>query len=171
MDGTIPLTIKVQPENAGTTSLLSGRYDYNSVLNVSATPKEGYRFVNWSMAGEELSTEPEYEFTLSTEGVLVANFKLKSYNLILNYDQNGGMVVGSGTGVYDHGTILNLTATPVLGYTFDGWKISGSPCSTEETLQITVLEDLNIEAVFTKIPNAVTVSYELPTVGIGSQSM
>lgn len=163
MDGTIPLTIKVQPENAGTTSLLSGRYDYNSVLNVSATPKEGYRFVNWSMAGEELSTEPEYEFTLSTEGVLVANFKLKSYNLILNYDQNGGMVVGSGTGVYDHGTILNLTATPVLGYTFDGWKISGSPCSTEETLQITVLEDLNIEAVFTKIPNAVTVSYEFPT--------
>ena len=26
-----------------------------------------------------------------------------------------------------------------------------------------MLEDLNIEAVFTKIPNAVTVSYELPT--------
>lgn len=163
MDGTVPLTVKVQPENAGTTSLLSGRYDYNSVLNVSATPEEGYRFVNWSMTGEELSTEPEYEFTVLTEGVLVANFKLKSYNLILNYDQNGGVVVGSGTGVYDHGTILNLAATPALGYTFDGWKISGTPCSTEETLQIIVQEDLNIEAVFTKIPDAVTVSYELPT--------
>ena len=51
-----------------------GEYDFGETATIIATANENYRFVNWTEAGEELSTEAEYSFEVTRDRYIVANF-------------------------------------------------------------------------------------------------
>ena len=53
----------------------AGVYEQGTEATLTATPAEGYEFVNWTVAGEEVSTENPYKFTVTADVALVANFK------------------------------------------------------------------------------------------------
>ena len=53
----------------------AGVYEQGAEATLTATPAEGYEFVNWTIAGEEVSTENPYKFTVTADVALVANFK------------------------------------------------------------------------------------------------
>ena len=53
----------------------AGVYEQGAEATLTATPAEGYEFVNWTVAGEEVSTENPYKFTVTADVALVANFK------------------------------------------------------------------------------------------------
>ena len=53
----------------------AGIYEQGAEATLTATPAEGYEFVNWTVAGEEVSTENPYKFTVTADVALVANFK------------------------------------------------------------------------------------------------
>ncbi len=165
LDGKVQLTLTVTPENTGNISLSSGKYVYGSVFNLVATPANGYEFVGWNMGGKTLSTEEIYQHTLLNQSAITAAFKAKSYNMTLVYDQAGGSITGGSTGIYEYGKIFNLIAMPVSGYNFSGWKVNNVLMGTNTTLQVTVNSDVNIEAVFTKVPviTEKTVTYNLLT--------
>ena len=57
---------------------------------------------------------------------------------------SGGSVTGGGT--YDQGTEVAISATPSLGYLFNGW--SGDLVSSDANETITVSDDYNITATF-----------------------
>jgi len=61
------------PIEGGTVSG-SGGYNINQTCNLVATASTGYSFVNWTENGTEISTNPEYSFTVTTSRTLVANF-------------------------------------------------------------------------------------------------
>ncbi|MBQ1652557.1 MAG: T9SS type A sorting domain-containing protein, partial [Bacteroidales bacterium] len=52
----------------------AGEYEAGETATLTATPNDNYRFVNWTEAGEELSTEAEYSFEVTSDRYIVANF-------------------------------------------------------------------------------------------------
>ena len=68
------VTVSANPAEAGTVAG-GGSFDENEEITVEAVANEGYEFVNWTVAGEEVSTDAEYTFSVTADLALVANFK------------------------------------------------------------------------------------------------
>lgn len=68
------VTATAEPAEGGT---VSGANTYNegTECTLTATPNEGYAFVNWTEGGEEVSTEADYTFEVTGAHDLVANFE------------------------------------------------------------------------------------------------
>ena len=104
-------------------------YKYGTTLTLKVTPSYGYIFNRWSIDGNILSTEPTYEYYLSANKELKLFFDRESFNLsvsnIVNNDEDdfsaGGMVKGGGSGYYEYGEEVTLTAEPERCYKFVGW--------------------------------------------------
>ena len=65
--------------NAGTTVNSGSEVEENTSLTFTATPSEGYEFVNWTDASNmEVSTNATYTTTVSAAISLTANFKTKT---------------------------------------------------------------------------------------------
>jgi C1A family cysteine protease len=51
-----------------------GTYQYNQVVTVSAIPNAGYKFINWTSNGVQVSNNASYSFNIIDEVNLIANF-------------------------------------------------------------------------------------------------
>ena len=65
--------VTVTAENGTVTG--AGEYEEGKEATLTATANEGYEFVNWTVAGEEVSTANPYTITVTENVTLVANFK------------------------------------------------------------------------------------------------
>lgn len=160
-DGKLSINIIVTPVESGEVTPESGKYDYETKLNLRAVANEGYNFLNYKIDDQVYSENTDAEYTVLTSKTIYAVFRAKSYNITVNYDAEGGIVTGPG--IYDYNTEIQLYASSNLGYIFKGWKVKDEVVSTDVLLPLTVKEDVEIEAVFVKLADAVTVSYSLPT--------
>ena len=68
------VTATVNPAETGTVAG-AGKYEEGKTATLTATPAEGYEFVNWTVGEEVVSTENPYTFTVTADTALVANFK------------------------------------------------------------------------------------------------
>ncbi len=75
-EGSTVYQVTVQPNDAamGTTTG-GGVYVANEEATVTATPNEGYEFINWTIGEEEQSTETTYTFEVTASVTLIANFQ------------------------------------------------------------------------------------------------
>ena len=113
------ISLLANPEGGGDV-VSSGFYDCGSTITVTATPEFGYEFVNWTENGTEVSTDNPFQFTVTGPRILTANFKLKTYEIILiHYPEDGGTTSGGGT--YTHGDEITVHATPNDCYSFLYW--------------------------------------------------
>lgn len=163
LDGLVQVNLKPDPVEGGTITPKSGQYEYGTSIKLNAVPNKGYDFQSWSVDGEVFATEPICDFKVNKESTLLAKFTPKHYEIILDYDVSGGAVSGNGTGIYKYGQSLTFVAHPFVGYKFEGWIVNEEKVDAINELTIEVKEMTSIEAIFTKIPDAVTVSYFLPT--------
>ena len=67
-----------------------GTYYENATATLTATANAGYRFVNWTKAGLEVSTDATYTFTVTEDVELVANFEEIPAPRAITYELNGG---------------------------------------------------------------------------------
>ena len=135
----------------------AGNYNHGSAVNLVASPNEGYEFVNWTEDGTEISTNPAYSFTATAEKNLVANFATQSYAITAVANPvEGGTITGAGS--YDHGSTVNLVATPNAGYVFVNWTDGGSIVSTDPNYSFTANADRNLIANFSLINSIIIVS-------------
>ena len=112
-------------------------YDEGTSVTLTATPATGYHFVNWTLNGNEVSTNASYTFTAQADGDYIANFELNSYEITATLDPaNAGTVTGAGT--YNHFATCTLTANPSSTYLFVNWTKNGQVVSTEATISFTV---------------------------------
>lgn len=125
-DGMVNLTVKVTPENAGTTSPSSGYQTYKKPITLSATPAEGYYFACWKRNGEVLSEDPVIEYVPLANAELVAEFKPEHYFVKIIFDPDRGLVDGYSWGYYEYGDELSFEVTPIYGYDFGGWVVNDS---------------------------------------------
>lgn len=148
VDGKVALKVTASPTEGGTVTPASGRFDYDSNVTLKATAAEGYDFTGWTIGGEVLSSESEFNYHLIADTELKAQFTIKHFNVCIDYDATRGTVNGAATGIYDYGTQLQVTAIPANGYVFNAWVVNDELSSESSSYTITVDRDIDIEALF-----------------------
>lgn len=149
----------------------AGLFAQGSTVTVVATPRTGYTFTNWTDSGSTtaVSTSPSYQYTMSGNRSLVANFALiPPAQFAVNTSSiptAGGATFGSGS--YNTGTSVTVIESPNPGYTFVNWTEGSTIVSTNASYQFTLTANRNLVANFSQIPAllyAVILSAN-PTVG------
>ncbi len=72
---TAAVTVTVDPEAGGTVNG-AGTYEQGAKATLTAKANEGYKFVNWTENGQEVSTEATLEIEITADRTLTANFEL-----------------------------------------------------------------------------------------------
>ncbi|MCM1042031.1 MAG: leucine-rich repeat domain-containing protein [Bacteroides sp.] len=147
----------------GTATLTgNGTYEYGTEATVTASPKEGYRFVNWTKKdGTVFSTEATHTFKVTENLELTANFEkrpddVETFTVTLSANNNDwGRVSISGDGTYEKDEEVTITATPNKGYRFVNWTKDGEEFSTEAVYTFAVTEDMELAANFEEDPDHV----------------
>lgn len=62
----------------------AGTFTRSSNVTLTATPNAGYRFINWTENGTEVSTDASYTFKITGNRTLVANYALSVTGVTLN---------------------------------------------------------------------------------------
>jgi hypothetical protein len=147
---TFTVTIGCLPSSGGTASG-SGVYNYNTNVQVTAIPNSGYRFVNWTENGTDVSTNATYSFTITGNRNLIANFYQYSCTIVTSSNPAAGGATG-GSGSYDTGTNVLVIATPNPKYFFVNWTENGNEVSKSPYYSFTASGDRNLVANFSTIP-------------------
>ena len=138
---------------AGGTTLGAGPYQTGTQVTVTATPNSGYTFLNWTENGNIISTSTSFQFAISSNRNLVANFSaIPLGNLAVNLSSSpaaGGTTTGAGS--YQTGASVTVTALANSGYTFVNWTENGNIISTNTNYQFLILVNRNLVANFTPV--------------------
>jgi uncharacterized repeat protein (TIGR02543 family) len=151
---TLPqVTLSSSPVAGGVTAG-AGSFAQGSVVTVAATPNTGYTFTNWTDGVTVVSISPSYQFPMAGNKALVANFTpvvAGKFAVVLSSSPvAGGITIGSGS--YDAGSSVTVTATPNTGYTFVNWTDNGNIASTSSSYQFIINSNRSLVANFRVIP-------------------
>ena len=111
----------------------SGSYLKGSTVTLVTSNQEGYMFVGWKTNGEIVSTSLTYSFVANKSGIYEATFSKIDDPVAVTIVVQGG----SGSGSYNVGSTVTLTATPQEGKVFEGWELNGSIVSTQTSYTFT----------------------------------
>ncbi|MGZ3821830.1 MAG: ice-binding family protein [Mucilaginibacter sp.] len=124
---TIPQVVLSSNPIAGGVIVGAGTFAQGSVTTVNAVPNAGFTFTSWTNNGVVASTSPSYQFTITGNSTLVANFSaITPGNFGVNLSSNpasGGTTNGSGS--HAAGSTVTVTASPNAGYAFINWTENG----------------------------------------------
>ena len=110
---------------------------------------QAYYFINWTLNGEEVSKEPSYTFTVTSDAEYVANFGLYNiYSVTLSTNPENAGFIFSGEGQFYENMTSNLIAMSSDDYLFVNWTKDGEVFATSPYYQVVVTEDLNLVANF-----------------------
>jgi subtilisin family serine protease len=108
-----------------------GTYEEGTTCTLTATPAEGYAFVNWTKDGEVVSTEATYSFTVTEAGDYIGNFGLVTDHIItleqgwnwwssyIDLEANGLTQVEDGLG--ENGLFIKSQNNGFVGKDGDDW--------------------------------------------------
>lgn len=139
----VQYSITVSAGTGGTVNDASGIYNAGDLIELTATPMEGYEFVQWS---DGVSTNPR-TLTVTGNKSLTAIFRIRTISISVTAGP-GGTVNGTVSGFYNYGTSVSFSAVPAAHYRFTGW----SDGNTDIERSITLVKDTVITASFVAIP-------------------
>ena len=144
-EGVYELELSTRGDGMGvvTADPAQGSYLFGTVVNLSATAEPGSRFAGWS--GNLAGTENPIELSMTADTTVEATFSLTIYALTVAAEGGTVAIVPQRSG-YTYGDIVTLTPTPDEDYTFVEWQ--GDAQGNQVPLQITMTEDVHIDAVF-----------------------
>ena len=172
------VSVNIAPENSGTVTG-AGAYDFGASVNLIALPAENYHFVNWTDSQGIVVGEDEiYSFIMTDEDVTItANFALDQYNVTYSILPPGAGSV-SGSGIYEVGSEVSLTAQANDLYMFVSWTDAAGITLSEESVYSFIMPSNNVQlnANFALIPvfnpplnlnavpsyNYISLSWEMP---------
>lgn len=153
----ITLTMAASPSAGGSTTppVGSSPRSLNEVVNISATPAAGYRFVNWTVsAGSNVASPTSASTTVTMDRSKTVTAVFEQITLTMAVSPAGGGTTSPpvGTSPRSLNEVVNIVATPSEGYTFTGWQVSaGSNVADPAAASTTVTMDVakTVTAVFT----------------------
>ena len=175
------LTIKFVPNNSdmGSVSIPSQTVkatDTAAAKTVTATANKGYKFVEWKLNDESLSTSTSFKPSKPDTGWIdgmtyTAVFAERDKTIIhfVSEDENKGTVNGEANQSLnpDIGTATAVTAVPKDGYEFEGWYLGnekvGSTAEFKPDRPSAGWSEVTYTAKFTE--KKVTIRYEATTGG------
>ena len=150
----LPIDYQLTTRVVGQGQVLGGgEYPFGTLVNLTALPETGYRFVGWSDLGNGFLIDQNITYKITENTVFEAQFEPESYTLAI-HSSSGGLVYGAGEYVY--GSMVGIEAHPATGFSFIGW--SGNAMTGVDTPfhTLTIVEDTLIEATFSPIDNYFT---------------
>jgi hypothetical protein len=135
----------------------SGGYPYMGAATVTAIANTGYVFTHWTSAGNLISNDNPFTFTVLNNINLLANFELDTFTVSATANNALCGSVGGG-GDYPYMEQATVTATANAHYHFANWTSKGIVLSTVTSFTFTVMGDTNIVANFVPDTFAVSVS-------------
>ncbi len=157
---TYSVSVETTPSDGGTVSpSLEESYEEGKNIQLLANPSDGYVFTGWS--GDMEGSVNPLPLTVSRDFDITANFELKEYDLAVNIEGEGSVkenVLEAKSKQYEHGTTIELVATPAEGYRFTEWK--GDVTGTDNPAEITVEDMKEVTAVFEKKSYPLTVNID-----------
>ena len=125
-------------------------YDAGMTVQLTATPAEGYAFDHWS--GAATGNLNPVSITMNGHRAVIAVFTPVTVGEISitgsALPTSGGTI--SGTGNFDNGATVALTATPLSGYTFVNWSEDGVTVSTAQNYEFTASYNRSLVANFSE---------------------
>jgi hypothetical protein len=122
------LTLSVSPSGTGTTLPAIGThsYNYNQVVNVSATPEPGYVFKEW-LGDVANPNSAQTTVTINGDKNITAVFEEEVpdfYQLTMRVSPSNTGFTSPTTGSHNYapGTVVTISATPANGYHFVSWN-------------------------------------------------
>ena len=135
----------------------SGKYDYGSVVPITASADGGFDFDYWTATGSISLADSKSANTTATvngDGTATAYFKAKidTFVVLDVSSTTGGHVITPGEGEFQYkkDTEVEFLAEPDPGYRFTNW--SGSMWSESNPVTFTVSGDSHLKANFEVIP-------------------
>lgn len=154
---TYTVSVDMTPSDGGAVSpSLENKYEEGKVIQLLANPEDGYVFSGWT--GDMEGDVNPLPLTVSQDFSITANFELRNYDLTVTTEGEGSVqenVLEQKSKEYEHGTMVELVATPAKGYKFVEWK--GHVESTDNPAEITVDDPKEVTAVFEKKSYELTV--------------
>jgi len=137
--------------SAGGTTEGGGTFLAGTPALLTATPATEYRFTNWMVDGQVVSTLARYEFTVEGDRSLVANFAVfvvvAEFTISTSSDPSAGGTT-SGGGTFPAGTLAELEPIAAPGYRFNYWIKDGTRFSAVPNLEFWVVENCSFVASF-----------------------
>lgn len=152
---TYQLTITGSPSGAGTFSG-SGIYDPGTVVTITETASTGYRARGWSGPDAGATASPANASTtivMNSDRNLVAKFAQQAL-LTVTYGVGG---TASGSGIYDIGAVVPISAVPGSNYIFTGWTGTGVSNANSVAGSVTITGDEIVSASFAPAQGTLTV--------------
>ncbi|MCM1312309.1 MAG: hypothetical protein NC252_05345 [Roseburia sp.] len=147
--GTVQCVVKSSDSKSGTaTDSDDAAARYGDVVVLTATSNHGYEFRNWTLNGEVISNEPEFEYTAIHDMDVVANYSTKTYSVAIEDATEEGGILGASSGLYSFGDELKLVAEPNEDYVFVCWTVNGENAGSDDALTVIVDDSLSISAKF-----------------------
>jgi uncharacterized repeat protein (TIGR02543 family) len=161
---TYTLTLLSEPEGIGAVLIGANNYLEGAEVNISASTVEGYTFIGWTGAPDDLELLAD-ALAMGTSFIMpdrnitfTASYELipPTYTLSLATDPEGIGATLVGNGSYLENSEVTISTTAVLGYDFVGW--------TGEAEDIALLNNATALETTFDMPNrdvALTASYQL----------
>ena len=128
--------------NTGTNGSVSpsgGTYNAGTSISITASPDNGYGFVNWTdSSGNELSTNPTYTFNITSDTTITANYE----ELLFYLHPNGVTILCPNASVGAIGTVNGVQYTKVDRNTLIAKRDAGENLGLVCTSGITSLKDM-----------------------------
>lgn len=128
---TYSLTVQSNNSNWGTAQDVTDNspYEQGEQVSVSATPGQDYYFVNWTVGGQQVSTEASFVYTMPEgDTTIIAVFAEKKSLALVSMPSGAGTLTGAG--LYTPGESVPIEATPNTGWTFAYWMRDAQVIST-----------------------------------------
>ena len=160
-------TVNVVSENPLLGSVSGGgTYPAGAVIQISATPSPGARFVSW----DDGNTDNPRSVTVTGDVTYTAKFEALPMYTITVVSANPAMGTVEGGGTFMEGTVVNISATPLTGYYFIGWSDGNAdnPRSITVTANETYVAQFGTNPVQTFTLTVMCNSSEGTTIGSGT---
>lgn len=149
-------TLSTSVNGEGIITPSGGEYDEGEAVTLTADPAENWLFNNWS--GDGSGSSSTVTITMDGDKLVTSTFKRIDYPLTITIEGEGDVeqrVVSSPkTTEYPYEAVVELTSVPHSDWEFLEWgdALSGS----ENPVQMTITEPVNVLAVFNTIPTVST---------------
>ena len=158
------LTVTVSPVGSGTVNLNdTGPYYYGDVVQLTAVSSSGWSFSGWSGALSG-SVNPA-ALTITGNMSVTATFVQIIYTLSVSEVGHGNVYLNNTGPNYHYGDVVQLTASPWLGWSFLNW--SGNLVGSANPGLLVIVGNMSVTATFTGQDEYILT---VNTVGSGSVS-
>jgi uncharacterized repeat protein (TIGR02543 family) len=153
-------TLTVSTVGSGSVNLNNtGPYYYGDVVQLTAVPATGWSFDHWS--GSLSGSINPSNILIDGDKSVTATFTQNTYTLTTNV-VGSGSVSRNNTGPYNYGDVVQLTAVPTVGWSFQSW--SGDLLGSANPATIVINGNKTVTATFSQDQYTLTIN----VVGSGS---